>query len=61
MKVLVGILGKKKGRKEHTNRALPLRVVLFRNVVCTLIFEIRCRNVSVRGRKTLACGTHFHR
>ena len=58
-KGLVGILGKKKGRKEHTNRPLPLRVVLFRNVVCALIFEIRCRNVSVRGRRTLPVGLTF--
>ena len=58
MKVLVGII-RKKGRKEHTNRPLPLRVVLFRNVVCALIFEIRCRNLSVRGRRTLPVGLTF--
>ena len=47
----VGIL--KRSVSKHTDSALTLRVVLFRDVMGSLVLKIGCRNVSMGTRKML--------
>ena len=49
-----------RGGKERTDRSLPLRVMLFRDVMGTLILKIRCTDVSIR-MEIVSHEAYFHR
>ena len=46
--------------RKHTNGSFPLWIVLFRNMVCPLVFEIRCIEVSIKAEND-PCGAYFHK
>ena len=46
--------------RKHTNGSFPFRIVLFCNMVCPLVFKIRCTEVSIKVENDY-CGAYFHK